>query len=41
MDIDESPLSEEEKVREHDNVTQARKEALGGNYSFFPPWSNN
>ena len=39
-DIEESPLGEEEKNTERDNVIQARKEALGSNYSFYPPWSN-
>ena len=38
MDIDETPLSEEEKSSERDRVTAARKEVLGDNYIFFPPW---
>ena len=41
LDIDESPLSEEERCTERNIVTQARKEAFGENYSYFPPWSNN
>ena len=39
MDIEESPLSEEEKILQHDIVTNARKEALGSNFQFFPPWN--
>ena len=38
MDIDETRLSEEEKSSERDRVTAARKEVLGDNYIFFPPW---
>ena len=32
MDIDESPLTEEEKSKERETVTNARKEALGDNF---------
>ena len=32
MDIDESPLSKEEKCFDHENVTSARKEVLGNNF---------
>ena len=39
MEIDESPLTEEEKFVELENVTNARKKALGSNFQFFPPWS--
>ena len=38
MDIDETPLSEEEKSSERDIVIAARKEVLGDNYIFYPPW---
>ena len=40
MDIKESTLNEDEKCREEERVNQARKEAFGDNFSFFPPWSN-
>ena len=40
-DIDESPLGEEEKNKEREIATQARKEAFGSNYTFVPPWSNS
>ena len=39
IDIDNSPLSEEEKILQHDIVTNARKEALGSNFQFFPTWN--
>ena len=39
MDIEESPLTEEEKCFERESVTSARKEVLGDNFQFFPPWS--
>ena len=32
MDIDDSPLTEEEKSVERENVTNARKEARGSNF---------
>ena len=38
-DINETPLSENEKCLERDKVTNARKEAFGENYRAFPPWS--
>ena len=41
LGIDENPLSEEEMCTERDTMMQARKDAFGDNYSFFPPWSNN
>ena len=37
LDIDESPLSEGERCTELNVVTQARKEAFGENFSYFPP----
>ena len=39
MDIDETPLSEEKKCFERENLISARKEVLGDNFQFFPPWS--
>ena len=39
LDIEESALSKEEKFIESERVTSARKEALGKNYSFCPPWN--
>ena len=38
LDIDESSLSEEEKVSEREHVTNIRKEGLGSNYIYCPPW---
>ena len=38
MDIDESNLNEEDKSEEREAVTYARKEALGSNFPFYPPW---
>ena len=40
LDIDESTLSEEEKLSERENVTNLRKEGLGSNYIYCPPWSS-
>ena len=40
LDIDEAPLSEEEKIAERDHVTSVRMEALGRNYIYCPPWNN-
>ena len=37
MDIDESPLNEEDKSVERETVTHARQEALGDNFQFYPP----
>ena len=37
MDIEESPLGEEEEILQHDIVTNARKEALRSNFQSFPP----
>ena len=37
LDIEESPLTEEEKCFERENMTSARKEVLGDNFKFFPP----
>jgi hypothetical protein len=40
LDIDESTLSEQEKVSERDHVTNIRKEELGSKYIYCPPWSS-
>ena len=40
LDIDESTLSEEEKVSESENVTRLRKEGLGSNYIYCPHWNS-
>ena len=40
LDIDESTLSEEEKISEREYVTNIRKEELGSNYIYCPPWSS-
>ena len=40
LDIDESILTEEEKVSERENVTNIRKEGLGSNYIYCPPWNS-
>ena len=40
LDIDESSLSEEEKISEREYVTNIRKEELGSNYIYCPPWSS-
>ena len=40
LDIDESTLSEEEKVSERENVTHLRKEGLGSNYIYCPNWNS-
>ena len=39
MDIDESLLNEEEKSKEYETVVNARKEALGDNFQYYPPWN--
>jgi hypothetical protein len=39
MDIKESYLNEDEKAVEYEKATNARKEALGHNFSLFPPWN--
>ena len=39
MDIDESRLNVVEKSEERDTVTNARKEALGDNFQYYPPWN--
>jgi hypothetical protein len=39
MDIEESSISEAEKISEKEYVTSVRKEALGSNYIYCPPWS--
>ena len=41
LDIDEAPLSQEEKCSERDKITQIRKEELGSNYIYCPPWNTN
>ena len=38
-DINETPLSENEKFIEQEKVTSARKEAFGTHCCSFPPWS--
>ena len=38
--IDESDLSEEDKEQEKQNLLEARKNAFGTNYRYYPPWSN-
>ena len=38
LDIEEAPLSETEKCLEKEKVTNVRKEALGSNYIYCPPW---
>ena len=40
LDIEESSLSEEEKISEREYVTNIRKEELGSNYIYCPPWSS-
>ena len=40
LEIDESILSEEEKLSKRENVTNLRKEGLGSNYIYCPPWSS-
>ena len=40
LDIDESALTEEEKVSEREHATNIRKEELGSNYIYYPPWSS-
>ena len=38
INIEKSPLNEEEQCFEHESVTSARKEVLvGDNFQFFPP----
>ena len=39
MDIEEYLLTDEEKRVETEKVTSLRKEALGSNYIFCPPWN--
>ena len=39
LDIEESSLSNEEKSFERENVTQLRKEGLGSNFIYCPPWN--
>lgn len=39
LDIEESGLSKEEKQSECEKVTALRKEGLGKNFSYCPPWN--
>ena len=36
--IDESDLTEEDKIVEKESVLEARKKAFGENYIYYPPW---
>ena len=41
IDIKEAALNEKEKSAERDHVTTMRKEALGSNFIYCPPWSSS
>ena len=37
--VEDIDLSEEEKNQEKAGIFEARKDALGENYKYFPPWN--
>ena len=39
--IEESDIREEDKHEEKSKVLEARKQAFGTRYKFYPPWSRN